>query len=198
MRTASITRKTRETDILATINLDNTGECKIATGIGFLDHMLTALAVHGGFGLQLHCKGDLEVDCHHTTEDVGIVIGRAIKEALTTPSAKGAVAPFMRYGSARIPMDESIGWCDLDISGRPYLVFKAEFAHPKVGELDTQMIKEFFHAVSLNAKLTLHIGADGENDHHKIEAMFKAFAYAIKEAVRVNTEGKIISTKGVL
>jgi imidazoleglycerol-phosphate dehydratase len=199
MRTATITRKTRETDITAILSLDCGGECKISTGIGFLDHMLTSLAVHSGFGLQLKCKGDLEIDCHHTAEDVGIVIGRAVKEALTAPSAKsGSVTPFMRYGSARIPMDEALGWCDLDISGRPFLRFDAEFLHPNVGQLSTQMIKEFMNSVALNARMTLHIGADGENDHHKIEAMFKALAYALKEAVKPNAEGKVISTKGVL
>jgi imidazoleglycerol-phosphate dehydratase len=192
-RQATITRKTRETDITAILCLDGGGECKIATGIGFLDHMLTAFAVHGGIGLQIKCNGDLDVDCHHTVEDVGIVIGRAVKEALTT-----SATPFMRYGSARIPMDESLGWCDIDISGRPYLVFKADFAHEKVGQIDTQMIKEFMHSFVSNARLTMHIGAEGENDHHKIEAMFKALAYALREAVRCNADGKVISTKGVL
>jgi imidazoleglycerol-phosphate dehydratase len=192
-RKATITRKTRETDIAAVLHLDVAGECKIATGIGFLDHMLTAFAVHGGFGLQLKCNGDLEVDCHHTAEDVGIVVGRAIKEALTK-----SATPFMRYGSARIPMDEALGWCDIDISGRPYLVFKAEFAHEKVGQLDTQMIKEFMHSLANNARITMHIGGEGDNDHHKIEAMFKAMAYALRAAVRANSDGKVISTKGVL
>jgi len=192
-RQATITRKTRETDITAILNLDEGGECKIATGIGFLDHMLTALAVHGGFVLQLKCDGDLNVDCHHTTEDVGIVIGRAIKEALTA-----SATPFMRYGNARIPMDEALGWCDLDISGRPYLMFDAEFKHERCGGMDTQMVKEFMHSVVLNARMTMHIGAYGDNDHHKIEAMFKAMAYALKEAVRINSDGKVISTKGVL
>ncbi|MCL2754359.1 MAG: imidazoleglycerol-phosphate dehydratase HisB [Oscillospiraceae bacterium] len=192
-RQATITRKTRETDITAFLNLDESGECKIATGIGFLDHMLSALAVHGGFTLHLKCDGDLNVDCHHTTEDVGIVVGRAIKEALTA-----SATPFMRYGSARIPMDEALGWCDLDISGRSYLMFDAKFKHERCGGMDTQMVKEFMHSVALNAKMTLHVGAYGDNDHHMIEAMFKALAYALKEAVRVNSDGKVISTKGVL
>jgi imidazoleglycerol-phosphate dehydratase len=198
-RHATITRKTRETDIAAVLNLDIPGECKVSTGIGFLDHMLTSLAVHGGFGLQIKCNGDLEVDCHHTVEDAGIVIGRAIKDALVAPATpQGTVMPFMRYGSARIPMDEALGWCDLDISGRPFLVFKSEFAHERVGTMNTQMVKEFMHSIVLNARMTLHIGAEGENDHHKIEAMFKAFAYALRDAVKINNDGKVISTKGVL
>jgi len=194
MRTSTITRETRETKILITLNLDKStdGGSSVTTGIGFLDHMLTAFAVHGGFGLNLECKGDLEVDSHHTAEDVGIVLGKAIKEAL-------GGSKIMRYGSARIPMDESLGWCTMDISGRPFLVFRADFAGEKVGELDTQMVKEFMQAVAFNAGITLHVGIDyGENDHHKIEAMFKAFAYALKEAVKVNSGSNVISTKGML
>ncbi|MCL1832045.1 MAG: imidazoleglycerol-phosphate dehydratase HisB [Oscillospiraceae bacterium] len=192
-RKATITRKTHETEIAMVLNLDNAGECKISTGIGFLDHMLSSFAVHGGFGLQLKCNGDLDVDCHHTVEDVGIVVGRAIKEALTK-----SATPFMRYGSARIPMDEALGWCDIDISGRPYLVFKADFACERIGQLDTQMIKEFMYSLAINARITMHVGGEGENDHHKVEAMFKAMAYALRAAVQVNADGKVISTKGVL
>ena len=192
MRTATVNRETKETCIKVTIDLDSVGECNISTGVGFFDHMLTAFAVHGGFELQVSCMGDLEVDCHHTAEDVGIVLGQAFKSAL------GDVK-IMRYGSARIPMDESLGWCDLDISGRPFLVFNAQFKSEKVGAFDTQMVEEFMRAFAFNAGLTLHIGADyGENDHHKIEAMFKALAYAVKEAVKINPSGEVMSTKGVL
>ncbi|MCL1903225.1 MAG: imidazoleglycerol-phosphate dehydratase HisB [Oscillospiraceae bacterium] len=191
MRESTVKRETKETQITATLNIDKSGDCIISTGIGFFDHMLTAFTVHGGFGLKLECKGDLEVDCHHTAEDVGIVLGGAFKAAL-------GVSQIMRYGSARIPMDESLGWCDTDISGRPFLVFDARFKSAQVGTLDTQMVEEFMRAFAFNAGITLHIGAYGDNDHHKIEAMFKALAYALKAAVKVNADGKVISTKGVL
>jgi imidazoleglycerol-phosphate dehydratase len=189
MRTTTINRETKETKITATLNLDGSGEHNISTGIGFLDHMLTALTVHGGFDLTLDCKGDLEVDSHHTVEDIGIVLGKAVKEALEGCKIK-------RFGNARIPMDESLGWCDLDISGRAYLVFNADFLDERVGELDTQLVKEFMQALAFNAGITLHINSYGDNDHHKIEAMFKALAYALKEAVQVNS--KLMSTKGVI
>jgi imidazoleglycerol-phosphate dehydratase len=189
MRTSTITRETRETNITAVLNLDGSGLCEVTTGIGFLDHMLTALTVHGGFDLTLTCRGDLHVDCHHSAEDTGIVLGKAVREAL------GAAA-IMRFGSARIPMDESLGWCDLDISARPYLVFSAEFSSEKVGELDTQMVREFMQAFAFNAGITLHIGAYGDNDHHKIEAMFKALAYSLKQAVLINV--RLMSTKGAI
>jgi imidazoleglycerol-phosphate dehydratase len=194
-RQSVITRKTRETDISITLNLDGGGgSVDISSGIGFFDHMLTAFAVHGGFDLSLKCVGDLQVDSHHTVEDSGIALGGAIKSALAESRQ-----PVKRYGSARIPMDESIGWCDLDISARPFLVFKADFATEKVGGLDTQLIREFMQALAFNAGITLHIGADyGDNDHHKIEAMFKALAYSLKKAVRINSDGKVISTKGTL
>ncbi|MCL2036554.1 MAG: imidazoleglycerol-phosphate dehydratase HisB [Oscillospiraceae bacterium] len=191
-RTSTITRQTRETKITATLNLDGTGTHDISTGIGFLDHMLTALTVHGGLDLSLDCKGDLEVDAHHTVEDVGIVLGNVVKSALDS-------SKITRYGSSRIPMDESLGWCDLDIGNRPFLVFNAEFVCEKVGELDTQLVREFMQAFSFNAGITLHIGVNyGENDHHKIEAMFKALAYALKSAIRINESGEVVSTKGVL
>jgi imidazoleglycerol-phosphate dehydratase len=192
IRTAAISRETRETKITAELILDGSGTHQIATGIGFLDHMLSAFAVHGGFDLTLNCKGDLEVDSHHTVEDVGIVLGQAILKALSN-------SKISRYGSARIPMDESLGWCDIDVSNRPYLVFRASFTGEKVGELETQMIKEFMQAFAFHSRITLHIGADyGDNDHHKIEAMFKALAYALRAATRVSAGGKVISTKGVL
>lgn len=191
MRKADITRKTKETVISASLNLDG-GEVKIKTGIGFLDHMLTALGVHGGFGLTLAAKGDLEVDGHHTAEDVGIVLGKAFCEAL---GDKGGI---VRYGSAFIPMDEALGFCAVDISGRPFLVFNAEFVNEKIGELDTCLIEEFMRAFAFNAGITLHLRCEyGKNDHHKAEALFKALAYALKAATRQNSGG-VVSTKGVL
>ncbi len=191
-RKSQITRKTKETDISAALNLDG-GEVKINTGIGFLDHMLTALAVHGGFGLALEAKGDLYVDGHHTAEDVGIVLGKAFCEAL------GDKSGIVRYGSAFIPMDESLGFCAVDISGRPFLVFNAEFVNEKIGELDACLIEEFMRAFAFNAGITLHLRVEyGKNDHHKAEALFKALAYALKAAVRLNADGSMVSTKGVL
>jgi len=191
-RTAKINRKTKETDITALLLLDG-GEVKIDTGIGFLDHMLTALAVHGGFGLLLDAKGDLHVDGHHTAEDVGIVLGKAFGEAL------GDKSGIMRYGSAFIPMDESLGFCAVDISGRPYMVLNAEFKNERVGEFDTCLVEEFMRAFAFNAGITLHLRVEyGSNDHHKIEVLFKAMAYALKQATRPNTEGVFVSTKGVL
>lgn len=191
-RIAEINRKTKETDISVKLNLDG-GNVNINTGIGFLDHMLTALGVHGGFGLEVSCKGDLHVDGHHTAEDVGIVLGMAFKEAL------GDKSGIMRYGSAFIPMDESLGFCALDISARPFLVFNAEFANERVGEFDTCLTEEFMRAFAFNAGITLHLRVEyGSNDHHKIEALFKALAYALKAATRPNTSGAAISTKGAL
>ena len=192
MRTAEITRKTKETDITVKLNLDG-GEVNIKTGIGFLDHMLTALGVHGGFGLDVSCKGDLYVDGHHTAEDVGIVLGQAFAKAL------GDKSGIMRYGSAFVPMDESLGFCSLDISARPFLVFNAEFENERVGEFDTCLTEEFMRAFAFNAGITLHLRAEyGANDHHKIEALFKALAYALKAATRPNTSGEAVSTKGTL
>ena len=192
-RTADITRKTKETDITARLELDSGAHADISTGIGFLDHMLTALAVHGGFSLALSAKGDLHVDCHHTAEDVGIVLGMAFREAL------GDRSGIMRFGSAFIPMDESLAFCSLDISGRPFLVFNAQFTNERVGEFDTCMTEEFMRAFAFNAGITLHLRCEyGSNDHHKIEALFKAMAYALKAAVKRNTDGSVVSTKGVL
>lgn len=190
-RTSEITRKTKETDISVKLNLDG-GEVKINTGIGFLDHMLTALGVHGGFGLEVSCKGDLYVDGHHTSEDVGITLGQTFAEAL------GDKSGIMRYGSAFIPMDESLGFCSLDISARPFLVFNAEFTNERVGEFDTCLTEEFMRAFAFNAGITLHLRVEyGSNDHHKIEALFKALAYALKQAVEPN-RGGVISTKGTI
>ncbi|MGN0650110.1 MAG: imidazoleglycerol-phosphate dehydratase HisB [Oscillospiraceae bacterium] len=192
-RAAEITRKTKETDITAWLDLDNSGKTEISTGIGFLDHMLTALSVHGGFSLVLNAKGDLNVDGHHTAEDIGIVLGMAFKEAL------GDKSGIMRYGNAFVPMDESLAFASLDISARPYLVFNAEFSNERVGEFDTCLTEEFMRAFAFNAGITLHLRCEyGSNDHHKIEAMFKALAYALKQAVKRNTDGSVVSTKGVL
>lgn len=192
-RTAEITRKTRETDIKIKLDLDKSGEVSIDTGIGFLDHMLTALAVHGGFSLSVKCVGDLNVDGHHTTEDIGIVLGMAFREAL------GDKSGIMRYGSAFIPMDESLAFCSLDISARPFLVFNAQFTNERVGEFDTCLTEEFIRSFAFNAGITLHLRVEyGSNDHHKIEALFKALAYALKAAVKRNTDGSVVSTKGVL
>ena len=190
-RKAQITRTTKETDIKLVLNLDG-GEADISTGIGFFDHMLNSFAVHGEFGLILNAKGDLQVDAHHTAEDVGIVLGKAFSEAL------GDKSGIVRYGSAFIPMDESLGFCAVDISGRPFLVFDAEFAGETVGELDTCLVEEFMRAFAFNAGITLHLRCEyGKNDHHKIEALFKALAYALKAATRINAGG-VVSTKGVL
>lgn len=191
-RTAKITRKTKETDISVKLNLDG-GEVKINTGIGFLDHMLTALGVHGGFGLEITAKGDLYVDGHHTAEDVGITLGQAFAKAL------GDKSGIMRYGTAFIPMDESLGFCSLDISARPFLVFNAKFDNERVGEFDTCLTEEFMRAFAFNAGITLHLRVEyGSNDHHKIEALFKALAYSLKAATRPNFDGAAVSTKGVL
>jgi imidazoleglycerol-phosphate dehydratase len=192
-RTAEITRTTKETDIAIKLDLDGGAKADINTGIGFLDHMLTALAIHGGFSLELNCKGDLNVDGHHTAEDIGIVLGLAFKEAL------GDKAGIMRYGSAFIPMDEALAFCSLDISARPFLVFNAEFKNERVGEFDTCLTEEFMRAFAFNAGITLHLRVEyGSNDHHKIEALFKALAYALKTAVKRNADGSVVSTKGVL
>ncbi|MDE6031746.1 MAG: imidazoleglycerol-phosphate dehydratase HisB [Oscillospiraceae bacterium] len=192
MRTAEINRKTKETDISVKLNLDG-GEVSIDTGIGFFDHMLTALAVHGGFGLTVKAVGDLKVDGHHTVEDVGITLGAAFAQAL------GDKSGIMRYGSCYIPMDEALGFCALDISARPYLVFMASFTNERVGGFDTCLTEEFMRAFAFNAGITLHLCCEyGSNDHHIIEALFKALAHALKQAVRLNESGGALSTKGTL
>ena len=191
MRAAEIHRKTNETDIELSLSLDG-GARNISTGIGFFDHMLTALSVHGGLGLELRVKGDLEVDCHHTVEDTGIVLGQALAKAL------GDRSGIRRYGHAFIPMDEALGFCALDISGRPFLVFEGDFPQAVAGAFDCCMTEEFFRAVSVNSGLTLHLRCEyGKNSHHMIEALFKAFAHALKGAVEV-TGGGVLSSKGVL
>lgn len=194
MRTASITRKTSETDINVTLCLDGSGKADIDTGIGFFDHMLKSFARHGFFDLTLKVKGDLYVDCHHTIEDTGIVLGEAIKTAL------GDKKSIRRYGNMMLPMDETLILCAIDLSGRPYLNFKAEFTSDRVGGFDTEMVKEFFYAISYSAGMNLHIKQiDGDNNHHIIEAMFKAFAKALDEAVSIDPRiTDVLSTKGAL
>ena len=191
-RVGTYSRKTNETQIDITFNIDGKGKANIDTGIGFFDHMLNNFARHGLFDLDVKVKGDLFVDCHHTIEDTGIALGIAIKQAL------GDKKSIKRYGSVILPMDESLVLCSLDLSGRPYLNFDAEFTVDKVGEFDTEMVKEFFRAVAFNAGITLHIKVlYGENDHHKIEGIFKCVGRALKEAI--NIEGNIIpSSKGII
>ena len=193
-RTATVTRQTRETDITVTLNLDGSGRTDLATGIGFFDHMLDGFARHGLFDLTVRCTGDLQVDCHHTIEDVGITLGQAIAKAL------GDKVGLVRYGSCLLPMDETLALCAVDLCGRPYFVYDANFATPAGGGMDTQMAREFFYAVSYAAAMNLHLKVlYGENDHHKLEAMFKAFAKALSAATRQDAriEG-VLSTKGSL
>lgn len=194
MRTASITRKTSETDITMTLNLDGSGMSSVNTGIGFFDHMLKSFAKHGFFDLTVNVKGDLIVDCHHTIEDTGIVLGEAIKQAL------GDKKSIRRYGSMLLPMDETLVLCAIDLSGRPYLNFKGDFTTDRVGYFATEMVKEFFYAVSYSAGMNLHLKQiDGDNNHHIIEAMFKAFAKALDEAVSIDPRiVDVLSTKGAL
>ena len=193
-RTADAHRKTAETDIFCRIDLDGKGNAVIDTGIGFLDHMLTLFSKHGLFDLTVEAKGDLEVDCHHTVEDIGIVLGGVIKEAL------GDKSGITRYGSCLLPMDETLVQTALDLSGRPYLVYHADFSKEKIGTLDTEMIHEFFYAITYTCGMNLNIRViDGENSHHIAEAMFKSFARALREAVAIDprVEG-VPSTKGSL
>ena len=192
MRTANIARKTKETDIELSVNLDGKGEVSVYSGIGFFDHMLTALAVHSGVDMNIKCKGDLYVDGHHSVEDIGICLGKAFAEAL------GDKAGIARYGSAYVPMDEALAFCSLDISGRAFLVFDANFSDDRIGEFDTCLAEEFFRAFAFNAGITLHIRQEyGKNDHHICEAIFKAVAHALKQALAYNG-GTVLSTKGVL
>ena len=192
-RYASMQRQTQETAISVEICLDS-GELDISTGIGFFDHMLSAFAVHGGFGLKVSAQGDLDVDCHHTVEDTGIVLGQAFAQAL--PTKRG----IRRFGHAFIPMDEAMAFAAADISGRPFLVFQGEFPQERVGGFDTCMTEEFFRAFAVNAGLTLHIRCEyGKNSHHMIEAVFKAVAHALREAVSMEADSNILlSSKGVL
>lgn len=193
-RVASVKRKTKETDIIVTLGLNGKGKSEIDTGIGFFNHMLEGFAKHGFFDLTVTVNGDLEVDGHHTVEDTGIVLGQAIKEAL------GDKAGIKRYGSFILPMDDALCLCAVDLCGRPYLGFECDFKVERVGDLDTELVKEFFYAVSYSAGMNIHIKMiSGDNAHHMIEAMFKAFAKALDEAV--GRDGRIVdvlSTKGSL
>ena len=193
-RTADYVRKTKETDISLHLNLDGTGRSSIHTGIGFFDHMLDGFARHGLFDLKVNVAGDLAVDCHHTIEDTGIVLGNAIKEAV------GDKKGIRRYGSCILPMDETLVLCAVDLSRRPYLVFDGEFTTDRVGYMDTEMVKEFFYAISYTAGMNLHIRVlSGGNNHHMIEAMFKAFAKALDQATVIDPRiTDILSTKGSL
>jgi imidazoleglycerol-phosphate dehydratase len=191
MRTGKISRETKETDIQLELNLDGTGIADVSTGIGFFDHILTSFARHAEFDLKIRAEGDLYVDEHHLVEDTGIVIGKAFAEAL------GNMAGIARFGEARIPMDEALAEVALDIGGRSYLVLKADFVSPYIGQFSTQLVKHFFETLASNAKITIHASVYGNNDHHKIEALFKAFAYAMKRAVKIEGED-IKSTKGTL
>lgn len=194
MREATISRKTKETDITLKFNLDGQGKCDISTGIGFFDHMLEGFSKHGFFDLELKVSGDLNVDGHHTVEDCGIVLGQAIKEAL------GDKRGIVRFGSKMIPMDESLALCAVDLGGRPYLVFDCDFTAERVGYLDTELVKEFFYAISYSAGMNLHIKMiNSGNNHHMIEAIFKAFGRALDEATKYDGRSNDIpSTKGSL
>lgn len=194
MRSAKIERKTKETDIRVELNLDGTGKSEINTEVGFLDHMLTLFSKHSRIDLNVTAKGDLEICDHHTVEDIGICIGLAIDKAL------GNKAGINRYGFFILPMDESQATVALDLSGRSYLVYDAIFEREKLGELSTEMIEHFFQAISQNAKMNLQIKVTGKNNHHKSEAIFKAFAKALKIAVEIDesSKGEIPSTKGTI
>ena len=195
MRAATVKRKTNETDIEVAINLDGTGASAIATGIGFLDHMLDLLARHSRIDLKLRAQGDLHIDQHHTTEDCGIALGQAVKQAL------GDMRGITRYCDVHIPMDEALTRVAIDISGRPFLVFKAQFARDKVGTFDTELVREWFQAFAMNAGITLHVETlYGANDHHVAESCFKALARALRGAVSIDARaaGEVPSTKGVL
>ena len=193
-RTAAVERSTKETKIRMRLNLDGSGTAELKTGVGFFDHMLDGFARHGLFDLSVHVDGDLHVDCHHTVEDTGIVLGQAIREAV------GDKQGIRRYGSCILPMDEALVLCAVDLSGRPYYVSDAQFTVPRIGDLDTEMVKEFFYAVSYSGQMNLHFKVlSGSNNHHICEAMFKAFAKALDAATAY--DGRItdvLSTKGSL
>jgi imidazoleglycerol-phosphate dehydratase len=195
MRTATIERRTKETQIRAAVNLDGTGEYTVSTGIGFLDHMLEQLSRHSLIDLEVEAKGDLHIDFHHTNEDTGIAIGEAVAEAL------GNRAGITRYGAAQIPMDETLTHVALDISNRPYLIWKVEFTRPKLGEMDTELFKEWFQAFAQAAGVTLHVeNIYGENNHHIVESCYKGLARALRQAIEIDPRKSdaVPSTKGVL
>lgn len=194
-RTAELVRETKETHIRVTIDLDGTGKAQVSTGIGFFDHMLDSFARHGGFDLTVEAKGDLHIDFHHTVEDVGIVLGQAVAKALD------GFAGIRRFGHAEIPMDETLSRCAVDLSNRPYLVWKVAFSRPKIGDFDTELFKEFHQAFAMNSGACVHLEcAYGENNHHIAESGFKALARALRTAVELDpkTQGQAASTKGVL
>ncbi|MBN8955393.1 MAG: imidazoleglycerol-phosphate dehydratase HisB [Rhizobiales bacterium] len=195
MRKADIRRTTKETDVAVAIDLDGTGAADIATGIGFLDHMLDLLARHSRVNMKVKAKGDLHIDHHHTTEDVGIALGQAVKRA------RGDMKGVTRYADVHLPMDEALTRVAIDISGRPFLVFKAEFSRDKVGEFDTELVREWFQAFAMNAGITLHVETlYGSNDHHIAESCFKGLARALRAAVAIDARAKneVPSTKGRL
>lgn len=194
MRAATIERKTKETQIKISLDLDNQSEIKIDTGIGFLNHMLNLFAKHGRFGLIVEAHGDLDVDPHHTTEDTGIVLGECFKQAL------GDKVGIERYGTQFVPMDETLGQVSVDLSGRSYLVFDAELTNPRLGGLDTETVEDFFQAFAFAAEMNLHARIlYGRNTHHKVESLFKALGRSMREAVTINPEIKgVNSTKGVI
>ena len=195
MRTATIERRTKETQIRAAVNLDGTGEYTVSTGIGFLDHMLEQLSRHSLIDLEVEAKGDLHIDFHHTNEDTGIASGEAVAEAL------GKRAGITRYGAAQIPMDETLTHVALDISNRPYLIWKVEFTRPKLGEMDTELFKEWFQAFAQAAGVTLHVeNIYGENNHHIVESCYKGLARALRQAIEIDPRKSdaVPSTKGVL
>ena len=194
MRQASIERKTAETQIKLDLNLDAQEPVDIKTGVGFFDHMLTLFARHSRISLVVEANGDTWVDSHHTVEDVGIVLGQAIKEAL------GDKAGINRYGTSFVPMDETLGMASLDLSGRSYLVFEATFDNPKLGKFDTELVEEFFQALAFNVQMNLHLAIlHGKNNHHKAESLFKATGRALREAITLNPEiHGVNSTKGML
>lgn len=193
-RSANINRRTKETDITLSLNLDGSGKSHIETGIGFFDHMLEGFAKHGFFDLELLVKGDLHVDGHHSVEDAGIVLGTAIRNAL------GDKAGIRRYGSCILPMDDALVLCAVDLCGRPYFSYDCQFTSPKAGELDVELVREFFYAVSYSAGMNLHVKMiSGFNAHHMIEAIFKAFARALDQAVSKEERlDGVLSTKGSL
>ena len=198
-RTGEVVRNTKETQIRVLVDLDGTGVSKVSTGIGFFDHMLESFARHGGFDLEVETKGDLHIDMHHTVEDTGIVIGQAVMKALDGP--KGAFSGIRRFGHAYIPMDETLTRCAIDLSNRPYLIWKVAFSRPKVGEMDTELFKEFHHAFAMNGGACVHLETlYGDNSHHIAESGFKALARALRHAVEIDprTGGHAPSTKGVL
>jgi imidazoleglycerol-phosphate dehydratase len=195
MRTASIKRKTKETDVEVSVDLDGQGAATVSTGIGFLDHMLDLLARHSRIDVTVKAKGDLHIDHHHTTEDVGIALGQAVKQAL------GDMRGITRYADVHVPMDEALTRVAIDISGRPFLVFKAEFVRDKVGTFDTELVQEWFQAFAMNAGITLHAQTlHGTNDHHIAESCFKGLARALRTAVAIDPRAKdeVPSTKGSL